>query len=107
MISIDDGMAALDKGRLDVFVYQKYFGKLAEIAGEVVKSIGILPYYWYAKWDDTKPAKIGTLKLPCIGEFHPDSIDIGAKVKVYPESDEKEYTKLPFLWFMYSFCVTF
>ena len=97
MISIEDGMAVLNKGRLEVFVYQKYFGKLAEISGEVVKSIGLLPYYWYAKWDDTKPAKIGTLKLPCIGEFHPDSIDIGTKVKVYPESDEKEYTKLTFM----------
>ena len=90
MISIDDGMAVLDKGRLEVFVYQKYFGKLAEIAGEVVKSIGILPYYWYAKWDDTKPAKIGTLKLPCIGEFHPDSIDIGIKVKVYTETEYEQ-----------------
>lgn len=97
MISIDDGMAVLNKGRLDVFVYQKYLGDLAEISGDIVKSIGILPYRWYSKWDDDKPAKIGTLKLPCTVDFHPTDIKIGESVKVYPESDEKEYTVMSFM----------
>ena len=97
MISIDNGMTVLNKGRLEVFVYQKYMGRLAEISGNVVESIGILPYYWYAKWDDTKPSKIGTLKIPCMGKFFPNNIDIGKKIKIYPESDEKEYTVLTFM----------
>lgn len=97
MLSIDNGMVVLDKGRLEVFIYQKYFPKLAEITGETVHSIGILPYYWYAKWDDEKPSKVGTLKLPCMTEFHPNDMDIGKIVKIYPESDDREYTVMSFL----------
>ena len=96
MLSIDDSMVVLDKGRLDVFVYQKYLGTLANISGDTVSSIGILPYRWYAKWDDEKPAKVGTLKIPSSADFFPTDIKMGESVKIYPESDEKEYTVMSF-----------
>lgn len=96
MISIHDGMTILDKGRLDIFVYEKYIGSLANISGDIVNSIGILPYRWYAKWDDEKPAKTGTLKIPSSVDFHPTDIKMGETLKIYPESDNKDYTVMSF-----------
>lgn len=99
MLSIDNasGMTVLDSGRLELFAYHKYLGKLAEVSGDVIHSIGILPYYWYTKWDDEKPSKVGTLTIPSLVEFHPSEMKFDQEIKIYPESDKKEYAVLSFL----------
>lgn len=96
MLAIEDRMVVLKQGRLDVFVYEKYLGNLAEVSGNVVQSIGLLPYKWYAKWDDTNPTKIGTLKFPAMVTFHPTDVNPGQTIKIYPESDDKKYTTISF-----------
>lgn len=96
MLSIENGEVVLNKGRLDIYIYQKYVGKMCDITGDIIKSIGILPYRWYAKWDDTVPTKIGTLKIPASVEFHPSEIKLSEEVKIYPQSDNKEYVVMTF-----------
>ena len=64
VLTIDNGMCVLDTGRLELYVYNKYLGGLTEIEGDVVNSIGILPYRYFAKWDDEKAAKTGTITIP-------------------------------------------
>lgn len=99
MLSIDNvsGMTVLNSGRLELFVYHKYMGKIAEVSGNVMHSAGILPYYWYAKWDDDKPSKIGTLTIPSSVEFYPTDILFDQEATIYPDSDKKEYVVMSFL----------
>lgn len=96
MLTIEDRMVTLTKGRLDVFIYERYLGNLSVISGNEVHSIGLLPYRWFSKWDDTTPAKTGTLKFPANVTFHPTDISPDQTVKVYPESDEKKYVVISF-----------
>lgn len=96
MLAIEDRMVVLKQGRLDVFVYEKYLGGLTNISGNVVHSIGLLPYMWFAKWDDTKPTKTGTIKFPANVTFYPTDVESNKTVKIYPESDDKKYTVLSF-----------
>lgn len=96
MLKIEDNMVKLTSGKLELLIYQKYLGNLAEINGRLVESIGILPYRWYAKVNDTKPTKIGTLTMPSSMIFYPLEISMDQTISVYPESDPKEYTILTF-----------
>lgn len=96
MITIDNGMCVLDSGRLEVYVYNKYLGSLADIEGDIVNSIGLLPYKYYAKWDDEKAAKIGTINIPSSVAFRPSELEMDQVSTIYPESDPREYMIMTF-----------
>lgn len=96
MVHIDNGMVILNTGRLELFVYNKYLGNLAEIEGEIVNSIGIMPYKYYAKWDDEKPVKTGTVSIPSNVAFRPTELEMDVTTTIYPESDPKQYMVMTF-----------
>lgn len=96
MVSIDNGMVVLDSGRLELFVYNKYLGNLTEIEGDIVNSIGLMPYRFYTKWDDEKPSKVGTITIPSTVAFRPTELEMDQTVTIYPESDPKDYMIMTF-----------
>lgn len=96
MLTIDNGMCVLDTGRLELYVYNKYLGSLTEIEGDIVNSIGILPYKYYNKWDDEKAAKTGTITIPSNVAFRPTELEMDQTVTIYPESDPKDYMVMKF-----------
>ena len=92
-----DEKFTLTEGRFELYIDQRYVGKkLCSINGAVVNSIGLLPYKYYKKREGTKPDEEGTFMCPHMTDFFPTSINMGEKVKIYEESDEKEYTVLTF-----------
>lgn len=96
MIHIDNGMVVLNTGRLEAYVYNKYLGNLAEIEGEIVNCIGIMPYKYYAKWDDEKPVQTGTIHIPSNVAFRPTELEMDVTATIYPESDPKDYMVMTF-----------
>jgi hypothetical protein len=92
-----DGMMTLSKGRLELFVAESYMGRsTGVISGNIVTTLGLLPYRYYDKTTDEKPSEVGTLNIPSLVEFHPTSINTGQNIKIYEESDDKEYTVMSF-----------
>lgn len=96
MLYVDNGMVILETGRLELYVYNKYLGNLTEIEGEIVNSIGLLPYKYYTKWDDDKPAKVGTIHIPSNVAFRPTELEMDRTATIYPESDPKDYMVMTF-----------
>ena len=96
MVSIDNGMVVFDSGRLELFVYNKYLGNLTDIEGDIVNSIGLMPYRFYTKWDDEKPSKVGTITIPSTVAFRPTELEMDQTVTIYPESDPKDYMIMTF-----------
>lgn len=104
-------MVVLDKGRLELFVDQKYInGSMGTLSGSTLTTWGLLPYRLYKSIDDTTPCETGrynTLDIPSMIEFHPTKIDMDVSVKIYPDSQEKKYTIMTFdagteMWPRYS-----
>ena len=95
-----NNMVVLDKGRLELYVDQKYIGgKLGKLSGSTVTALGLLPYRWYKSINDTTPSETGrynTLDIPSLLEFHPTKLDMDVSVKLYPDSEDKKYTILTF-----------
>lgn len=95
-----NNMVVLDKGRLELFVDQKYMGKkLGNLSGSTLTAIGLLPYRLYKTINDTTPCEVGrynTLNIPSMVEFHPTKLDMDVSVKLYPDSETKKYTVMTF-----------
>ena len=95
-----NNMVTLDKGRLELFVDQKYIdGNLGTLSGSTLTTWGLLPYRLYKSIDDNNPCDVGrynTLNIPSMVEFHPTKVDMGVTVKLYPSSEEKKYTVMTF-----------
>lgn len=99
----------LTKGVLKVYILQKYIDSgdsaekkssvISKIEGNVVISLGLLPFRWYASIKDAeaeKPSIVGTLDIPSSVHFYPEDIDTGKDILIYPESYIKPYTILTF-----------
>ena len=96
----DNNMVVLDKGRLELFVDQRYMGgKMGKLSGSTLTTLGLLPYRLYKSIDDKTPCETGrynTLNIPSLVEFHPTKLDMDVTVKLYPDSEDKKYTIMTF-----------
>ena len=96
-LSVKNNMFYLDSGMLELYIYQDYMEKnTAKIVGTKVESIGLLPMAYYKDSKSTKPIWQGTMMIPTMTTFYPSSTDTDQKLKLYPDSDEKEYVVIRF-----------
>lgn len=95
----------LTKGIMKVYILQKYIDSsasvekkasiISKIEGNVVSSLGLLPFRWYATIKDAdadKPSLIGTLNIPSLINFYPQDVDTDKSMLIYKESYLKDYT---------------
>lgn len=95
--AVRDGLFYLEDGMIELYVYQDYMEKnTSKIVGTKAESIGLLPMAYFKNPLNTKPTWSGTLKIPTMATFYPSSTDTNQKIKLYKDSDEKEYSILRF-----------
>lgn len=96
-LSVKNNMFYLEEGMLELYIYQDYMEKnSAKIVGTKVESLGLLPMALFKDIKATKPTWQGTLMIPTTTTFYPSSTDTDQRLKLYPDSDEKEYTVIRF-----------
>lgn len=97
---IKDSIIALESGRLEVYTPQDYLGSVNNIRGNEIVIMGLVPYKYYNKASDTKPAKVGILNRPTMLTMYPTDIEQNVKDGiwdgVYKDFTVKEYTRLTF-----------
>lgn len=92
-----NNMVILEQGRLELFVYQKYMeGKMGVLSGSTIETLGLLPYRWYKKETDTTAAETGIMNMPSMILFHPTTVDFDKSVRIFKDSENKQYTIMSF-----------
>ena len=96
-----NGIVYLEEGKLELFTPQKYMEqKIANINGNDMVTLGILPYKFYAKSTDTKPTHVGIFNEPTIVTFFPtdveQNIEDGIWDGIYNYTNTNTYTKMIF-----------
>ena len=97
----DNGIVYLQEGKIELFTPQKYIDqKICNIKGLEVSTLGLLPYKYYNKVTDTKPAHVGVFNEPTIVTFFPTDLSQNETDRIwdgiYDYSNENEYCKLTF-----------
>lgn len=96
-----NGIVYLEEGKIELFTPQKYMEqKIANINGNDMVTLGIMPYKYYAKSTDTKPTHVGIFNEPTIVTFFPtdveQNVEDGIWDGIYNYTNTNTYTKMIF-----------
>lgn len=84
------------EGAVRLYVLKDWVGgKAARIIGRRVNSLGLLPMKLFKDNTYDKEVETKTLMIPSMTDFVPSDV-IDEKIKIYPSSDQKDYTVLCF-----------
>lgn len=100
-IDVKDNRMVLTSGKLEIFSLSEYIDKnITQFVGDRVEAFGLVPYKFYNKETDKKPAKVGIINCPSMMTFYPDTVDKnvedGIWDGIYPEPNVHNYTRMTF-----------